>query len=314
MKHISTYSQVINESLGKGSVILVNGPKENGGRKLYATHIEGYAEVRPGVIMFFLGEEFYRIVRGENGLKKLRVGFSNNDLMRKNIGFNVGMYGRPSVMRNNNKTPYHWKTTKYTNIDDALRAVDQDILRDPEYLLESESNIQSMYYEFYQEIVQDILDTLFFGEKKLNLIEFEYPSNVINDYLSAVEEEHGTDEVSWDASITAMLSGEKYSKYKEALDLGNTVDISIEFNSDVTYTSWYDSGDYYNAPEGDTEINDISTVVGQIWVDGDDASFSSETDVKVDTVNQVIKHMDDEDISRRIMPNLSNQLLLKIKK
>ena len=61
MKHIVRYQERVNESVGRGSVLFIKGKADDGGRKLFATHIEGYSEFKPGVRMFFLPQDFYRI-------------------------------------------------------------------------------------------------------------------------------------------------------------------------------------------------------------------------------------------------------------
>ena len=64
MKHITKYVDHINENVGRDSVLFIKGKAEDEGRKLFATHINGYSEFKPGVRMFFLPQDFYRIKIG----------------------------------------------------------------------------------------------------------------------------------------------------------------------------------------------------------------------------------------------------------
>jgi len=132
-KHIMEYSQVINESFGVGSVILINGKSEDSGKKLYATHIIGSAALNPGATMLFLSDDFYRIKKDGDRLKAVRIGFSTESALKSAL--NVSSTGRISIIKNNNKTPFHWITLKHKVMHTALHAV-EDVLNKDNYILE----------------------------------------------------------------------------------------------------------------------------------------------------------------------------------
>jgi len=132
-KHIMEYSQVINESFGVGSVILINGKSEDSGKKLYATHIIGSAALNPGATMLFLSDDFYRIKKDGDRLKAVRIGFSTESALKSAL--KVSSTGRISIIKNNNKTPFHWITLNHKVMHTALHAV-EDVLNKDNYILE----------------------------------------------------------------------------------------------------------------------------------------------------------------------------------
>jgi ABC-type uncharacterized transport system ATPase subunit len=119
-KHIKSYSE-INESIGRGSVILIKGKPENGKKKLYAAHVEGHSALPHGGVMLFLADEFYRIKEDDGKLKGVKISYRNDDSLKSAL--NLKSPGKISIVKNNNKTPLHWKTSKHTSIISALREI-----------------------------------------------------------------------------------------------------------------------------------------------------------------------------------------------
>lgn len=135
MIHVLKFSEMITESLGRGSVVLIKGkPEKDGLRKLFVTQIVGYSELRPGAKMVFLSPDLYRIRLNEEGrLVGTRISFKNEDSLKGVLNFKSD--GKLSVVLNNNKTPWHWKTTKHTLFQPALKDVVDDIRRSGEFLI-----------------------------------------------------------------------------------------------------------------------------------------------------------------------------------
>ena len=134
MKHIeSIYEQLnIPKQMGVGSVLLVKGRPTAEGRYLYVTTITGSVEIRPSLRMVFTSKRVYRVkyydgkffgseidYRGEDGLKGV---------------FNMKNQGKPSLVLNHNKTPFHWETLKHTDIGTALRSLGSKLFSH-EYIL-----------------------------------------------------------------------------------------------------------------------------------------------------------------------------------
>jgi len=118
-KHVLTFSQIINESIGFGSVLLIKGKASNNGRYLYATTVKGSIEIKPGLKMVFIGDEIYRVINKEGKFFGRKISYGSEDGL-KGI-FNMRNPGKPSIVLNHNKTPFHWITLKFNDIGSALR-------------------------------------------------------------------------------------------------------------------------------------------------------------------------------------------------
>lgn len=142
MKHVLKYTQKVNESIGKGSVLLIKGKPSDKGRFLYVTTITGMVEFKPGVRMVFLGDDIYRVkYKGDNKFSGIRVGYEGEEGLKGIL--NMKNPGRPSLVLNKNKTPYHWLTLKYDDIGTALREVGWNLM-DHDLILESEEKEHEM--------------------------------------------------------------------------------------------------------------------------------------------------------------------------
>jgi hypothetical protein len=121
-KHVTSYFD-LNETVGRGSILFVNGVGLE--PKLYATHVLSSASIRGNAKMLFLSNEFYRIVSKDGRLHPIRVNFRNDESLMGAL--NLKVPGRISIVTNHNKTPYHWKTLKHSSIYSALREIDQEL-------------------------------------------------------------------------------------------------------------------------------------------------------------------------------------------
>ena len=73
-KHILSYTDRLNESIGRGSVLLIKGRPLRDGRFLYVTTIKGYVEIKPGIKMVFIDDTIYRVIhKGENKFSGRKV-------------------------------------------------------------------------------------------------------------------------------------------------------------------------------------------------------------------------------------------------
>jgi hypothetical protein len=133
MKHIIPFEAVF-ESIQQHGIVLIKGkPRgKDGEKRLYATHVNTWVEVRPGATRLFISDSFYRIFREDGKLKGHKIDWRDETQLKDSLNFKTD--GKLSVVVNNNKTPYHWKTLKQTSLRDALDQVERDV-RDSEYLL-----------------------------------------------------------------------------------------------------------------------------------------------------------------------------------
>ena len=296
-KHVLTFSQIINESIGVGSVLLIKGKPSSDGRYLYATTIKGSIEIKPGIKMVFIGDEIYRVINKEGRFFGRKISYGSEEGL-KGI-FNMKNPGRPSIVLNHNKTPFHWITLKFNDIGSALREIGPRLFSH-ELILESDidaqDNNQERQKELYDTICLEILKAISGQE---NLIELRPVEAAVNDpyntynkwspkvvHLEDIEwvEEiliggaYGdTEEVSvdatheWSAKLEAYLDPDKFREYgremaelglggefMDMLDIQETIPVSILFSSKVIGSYWEGGGEI---DEVDTQI--ISITIGE---------------------------------------------------
>lgn len=125
MKHVKSIHEAginLPKTIGSGSVVLIKGKPGPEGRNLYVTTIKGFIEIKPGVKMVHLNVPIYRVVvKDGDKFYGRKVDYRQEDGLTGLL--NMKNPGNISVVLNNNKTPYHWETTKHTDIGSALRSV-----------------------------------------------------------------------------------------------------------------------------------------------------------------------------------------------
>jgi hypothetical protein len=111
----------------QGGVLLIKGsPLEDGSQRLYATSIKNLIELKPGVKMATLGDEFFRLkYNDQNELRAFRIAWKNEPTLAKMLNFKNH---KLSVVLNNNKVPLHWETLQYNNIGVMLNKLGSQIL------------------------------------------------------------------------------------------------------------------------------------------------------------------------------------------
>ena len=155
-KHILTFSQIINESIGVGSVLLIKGKQSSNGRYLYATIIKGSVEIKPGIRMVFIGDEIYRVINNDGRFFGRKISYGSEEGL-KGI-FNMQNPGKPSIVLNHNKTPFHWITLNFTDIGSALREIGSRLFSH-ELILESDIAASGIEYSKDNEIPVDVNNT-----------------------------------------------------------------------------------------------------------------------------------------------------------
>jgi hypothetical protein len=143
MRYVSPYHQKLNESIGRGSVLLIKGRPVENGRHLYVTQITGYAEIKPGIKMVFLGDQIYRVKYRDGNFIGKKVYIKQDENLASVL--NLKNPERPSIVLNHNKTPFHWSTLKHTDIGTALRELgpglfDHDLILEQEEIEGAESD------------------------------------------------------------------------------------------------------------------------------------------------------------------------------
>ena len=266
MKHVRSYTS-INESVPHNGIVLIKGkPRgKNKDRFLYAGHVVGSTELKPGAVMLFMSDQFYRIVKDGDRLKGVKINWRSEESLKDSL--NLKSPGKISLVKNNAKTPYHWKTLKETSIAQALDRVRED-LGGSDYIFESVS--QPVVRSTYAKFVKAAVDSIFGGEKKAVVLSWSS-----QDALDLIDTDDDRTIADHEASIQFVFVDPILVKELEEMGASTRGEMYLEISSDLTYSSWYDPGDYANPPEGETEINGADHDILDIAIDNveQDESF-----------------------------------------
>ena len=278
-KHVLTFSQIINESIGVGSVLLIKGKPSSDGRYLYATTIKGSIEIKPGIKMVFIGDEIYRVINKEGRFFGRKISYGSEEGL-KGI-FNMKNPGRPSIVLNHNKTPFHWITLKFNDIGSALREIGPRLFSH-ELILESDidaqDNNQERQKELYDTICLEILKAISGQESKVSPKSIVLEDEAWEDDLGEIED--GYDTFEWYANMEIYLDPNKFREYEreladlelggdfmDMLDVQNNIEVSILFESDVSVRHIHERGDYYEPDYYETELESADTGIMSIVID-----------------------------------------------
>lgn len=255
----------INESMKQHGIILIKGKPKGKGKEqmLFATHVNTWAELRPGAMMMFLSDTFYRVIKEGDKLKGVKINWRDEDSLKDALNFKAP--GKLSVVRNNNKTPYHWKTLKHTNLRDALDSVEGDIDRE-NFIFESADSLESIE----KIVTADAIDAIFREGTNVIVLDWAIPTD---DFAELVDssDRHGSETTEWEATFDCIHIGrpELDEELKE-MEL-NRFEVTITFDSTFSFQQWYDPGDRDTPPDGDIEITDMNTEISDISVGGIDS-------------------------------------------
>lgn len=307
-RHIISFSESINESLGQGSVILINGkPDADGRKRLYAAHVDSFAQFHPGAVMLFLAPIFYVIKLVDGHLRAFKIDYASEKSL-KNV-LNLKTPGRISIVRNSNKTPLHWKTTKHFGVASALREVEHDILKE-NYLVEAIDQVGDPEWKyFYNEVIKECLTSVFFLTKSVEIYSMDIDPEKFNDKIN--ESDEGSLEVYWDSSFEIMFSHRPdLDKYFEKYKFSRMLEFSLYFISDVKVDRWHDKGDYYNPPDSGWEINTVKTIINEIYIDGEAADYTQEVEELIKNITDKIKEYTPYDLEEHVKKNIKKPFYL----
>lgn len=125
------------QQAGLGSILLINAiDLEDGTHRLYANYIKkvlSYDRYKKddtkgqAAKMVLLGDDFFRIVRENGQFKTQKVGESKPGALLKALGLQSNR-----VVLNDQKTPKHWETLKYTYMPKMLKELESLLLSLPD--------------------------------------------------------------------------------------------------------------------------------------------------------------------------------------
>ncbi len=281
-KYIKSFN-LINESMKQYGIVLIKGkPRGKSGEPmLYATHVNSWIELKAGATMLLLSDVFYRVIKDGDKLKGVKINWRDEDSLKSALNFKSP--GKISVVRNNNKTPYHWKTLKHTNLRDALDAIEGDLLSSS-YLFESADSLKSLE----ETVVKDAIDSIFKDGSNVIVLDWNIPDNTFHDSIES-DERLGSDDIDWEASFDCLYVG-RPELDDELSDMElRRFELTVYLTSAVSFSKWYDAGDRYTPPDGGIEIDDVHTEIISITVNGSEFEDSF-------GLSEIVSRMDDSDL------------------
>lgn len=342
-KYIKEFSDLLLENIGTGSVLLIKGAPTPLGRRLYATTIRGYSQLNPGMTMVFLGDQIYQVISKDGRFFGARVDYTGEEGL-KGI-FNLKNPGVPSLVLNHNKTPYHWITTKHTDIGSALREVG-DRLFDHEIILESSDDLPKVEYSSPERTIALEFMKLLVGEPSILLINqveeenassysWEIDSDDWNDGPGRVQASDYWWSISYDISINGDILedpeiknfaegyeqdnlGIRLIKYQDFLSIFGTqyddsatgLSIYLEFLSDIQSYSVLQRGGYQERDEWEHVDSKLKHRIDAFYVGGEDFTDDPEIRKYLDKIIDRIQNKETPDIYNDI---IGKNLLTKTK-
>ena len=274
--------ELINESMKQHGIILIKGKPKGKSKEqmLFATHVNTWTELRPGAKMMFLSDIFYRVIKDDDKLKGVKINWRDEDSLKDTLNFKSP--GKLSVVLNNNKTPYHWKTLKHTNLRDALDSVEGDISGES-FVFESADSLESI-----EKIVAvDSIDTIFRDGTNVIVLDWDIPTRDFTDNIES-DERDGSETIEWEATFDCLYVS-RPELDEELKEMGlSRFEVTINFESTVSFHQWYDPGDRDTPPDGNIEITDMNTEISYISVGGIELEEFTDLD-------KIIDDMDGED-------------------
>lgn len=300
MKHIRPYTN-INESMGRGSVLFVKGKPEGGKRKLFVTQILGHAEVKPGVTMFFLANDFYRLKEEDGRLKIQKVDLSDSALRPV---LNIKSEGKISVVKNNAKTPWHWKSLKHTSIAAAVRELEDEI-RFGDYILESSDvNSKVKFATLYNHVVKKVLSVAILGNRDPELIITDFSvSKELQRKISEVGEDSTVDS-DWEANFDCIYLGKEHRDLLEEFEIGPMFDISLALSSEASVDVTHYPGDRETPDDWDVEVISVQTELQEVYLEGGSAEADPELQRILKEANRKLSDMDETDLEHELKKNI----------
>jgi hypothetical protein len=263
-----------------GIVLIKGKPKgKNKERMLYAGHVMGSAELRPGATMLFMSDQFYRIIKDEGRLKGVKINWRSEESLKDSL--NLKSPGKISLVKNNTKTPYHWKTLKETSISQALDRV-RDDLGGSDYLFESVAT--SVSGSKYSKFLREAVDSIFGEEKRAVVLSWSS-----EDALDLVDPDESHISTEHDASIEFIYTDPELVRELKEMGASTRGELYLEISSDISYSSWYDPGDYMNPPDGDTEITDADHSITAFSLSIDGLSEEDLDDSEINSITEKIE-------------------------
>lgn len=286
MKYIKSRSQ-LNENIGRGSAVLIKGAPINGKRRLYATTIIGHTEFRPGAVMLFLSNDFHRVIKRKTQdyedqeqnrslpkLQAIKIDYRTEASLKKSL--NLKTPGRISVVKNNNKTPFHWRTLLTQDVHSAVKSVDY-LLNLDEYILENseyERPEDEEWDKFFAEIAKKTIRTIDAGSNEVMLMDTDCEVDFQDEADGTGEESL---ELTWEATFK-IFDASPWMKENLPRLKGVTQPIDVTFFFSTWLSIFHDKEEETNSFE--SRITGFDTSLDSITVGADEVNWEKDDELR----------------------------------
>jgi hypothetical protein len=158
-----------------------------------------------------------------------------------------------------------------------LKEIEGEIIGEA-YLFESTDSEslerEKMWNEFSNIIVPRVINTAFFGEKEIRVVEYRIDGDDVGDLLNGAEGEELS--IDWSIDFTIMINSPEFKKYSDYFYFRKKyLDVSFFFKSNVKLQISHDPGDYWTPPYTESEIESSNTELEEIFIEGGSVDLDS---------------------------------------
>lgn len=279
MKYINPLKS-IHESIGVGSSILINGSGK--AKKLYMGRVTGVVELKKGVKLLFLANDFYRVVDRGGKLSLVRVDYMTSASLKSVL--NIKQDGKISIVTNSNKTPYHWLTLKHTSPFAALREV-EELIRVSNYLLESvqEPEREAKWNLFGNYLAHKVLTKVLTGEDTIDVFSYLVSDGLASE-IDNGDAREAAYEVNWGADLQVFDRSTNIKEYLEYFDMYQPLEVNLVFDSSFIMA---------NQIRGYPKVEDYEILKASILIEGLSIEATSQVVIFLEKVKEILGKTND---------------------
>jgi len=241
--------------------------------------------------VLFLSDDFYRVIAEDGKLKAVKIGYRNEDSLKSTL--NLKSQGKISVVKNNTKTPFHWKTLKHTNISSALREIEHQLLGEPDYLLESAQPVDPNWIETWNTVLKQTLNSTFFGKEEAILLKIEIDGDPIESGKSSVAEHDDLfSSEEWELIIHARPRVKDEEEFLEEYSTDGSFEVVLNLKSDIDFYVEHEEGDWETPSYSHIDVVEIRTSINEVYLGGGQGESDPELLSLLSSIEQIIEDFD----------------------
>jgi hypothetical protein len=165
-----------------------------------------------------------------------------------------------------------------------------------------------MWNEFSTMIEKRVINTLFLGNKQIDVLSYEMDQDIDSKAIDRGEDTM----VDWELTCTVRLRGKEFEPYLQYFEYeSRESDVTFVFNSAIEVRVDHDPGDYWTPPYTDVDVFRIETEISESYVDGSSSAGDPELIELIKKTDAIIENFSDHELKELLTKNLRNQLILK---